>query len=156
MLKMEWWHIVVGCLLMLLTGTLVFMWFDTTPPYVFDPEESVIIPEKAERGWQVRVDWKIVKINRFCGGINVRTLFDARTKARLAIYDPVAVAAPYELDNNDHLVRTFLLPSNIPPGKVGYRAHQFYSCNWLQKFWPFEVVTPDLFFEIVEGPDAGR
>lgn len=150
MIKMTWWQIATGSVLMLITAALVFMWFDTTKPYEFDMRESKIVPEKAAGGTQVRVDWKIKKINRFCGGVNVRILFDPRTKARLAIYDPVPVALPYELDHSDHLVRTFLLPTNIPPGRVGYRSHQFFSCNWLQKFWPLEVVTPDLFFEMVE------
>jgi hypothetical protein len=144
-------RIALACLLTFLTGAFVFMWFDTTPPYVFDPKESFIVPEKVESGTQVRVDWKIIKVNRFCGGINVRILFDPITKTRIAIYDPVPVALPYDLDNSNRLVRTFLLPARIPAGKIGYRAHQFFSCNWLQKFWPLEVVTPDLFFEIVDG-----
>lgn len=143
-------------ILTFLTGATVYMWFDTTPPYVLDDKDSHVYPEVAESGMQIRVDWKIRKINRFCGGVNVRILFDARTGARLAIYDPVPVALPYELDRNERLIRTFLLPVRLPPGRVGYRAHQYFACNWLQNFWPLEVVTPDLFFDIVApgGTDA--
>lgn len=135
--------------MMFITAAVVFMWFDTTPPYVFDVSQSYIVPNRAEEGMQIRVVWKVKKLNRFCPGTNTRVLFDPVTKARIAIYDPVAVASPYELDDNTELIRTFLLPRQMETGKVGYRASQAYNCNWLQHFFPLIVVTPDLFFEVI-------
>lgn len=154
MAKMTKWHYCIGVVLMALTGALVFMWFDTTPPYEFDADKSYVIPQKAEEGMQIRVVWKVKKLNRFCPGTNLRTLFDPVTKVKLAIYDPVPVAARFELGEDSFLIRTFLLPKELIPGKVGYRATQSYVCNPLQHFWPLVVTTPDLFFEIVEH--AGR
>ena len=144
--KLRWFF---GCVLMCVTGIFVFMWFDTTPPYEFDASQSEIIPKKVEAGMQIRVDWK-VKVNRICKGTNVRELFDPLTKARLAIYDPVLTASDTALEGDDHLIRTFLLPRQIASGPIGYRAHLLYKCNWLQNFFPLEIDTPDLFFELVE------
>ena len=136
---------------MFLTGAFVFAWFDTTPPYEFDVENSYILPYRAEEGMQIRVVWKIKKLNRYCPGTNTRQLFDPVTKVKLAIYDPVEVASRYEVDNTQtYLIRTFLLPKELLPGKIGYRATQSYVCNPLQHFRPLVVTTPDLFFEVVE------
>jgi len=140
----------LGVVLMLVTAVLVYMWFDTTPPYVFDASGSEIIPKKVEAGMQIRVDWK-VKFNRICTGTNIRELFDPVTNARLAVYDPVPTASSAALERGNHLIRTFLLPRRLPPGPVGYRAHLVYKCNWLQNFFPIEMDTPDLFFELIDG-----
>jgi len=145
---LNWWHIALGSSLMVGTGALVFMWFDTTPPFEFDASQSRVIPEVARSGTQIRVDWK-VKVHRLCPGSNVRELFDPVTKARLAYYDPVSTASDAALEgNDDHLIRTFLLPKRISPGPVGYRAHLTYRCNWLQRFFPLQITTPDLFFTL--------
>lgn len=151
MAKMTRWHYCTGCILMLLTGAFVFMWFDTTPPYEFDTDGSYVIPHKAEEGMQIRVVWKIKKFNRFCPGTNVRQLFDPVTKVKLAIYDPVPVAARSELNEDKFLVRTFLLPRELMPGTVGYRSTQSFICNPLQHIRPLVVTTPDLFFEVAEN-----
>jgi len=151
--ELRWWHLLVGCALMGFTGSIAFMWFDTTPPYEFDASQSKIIPSEAEAGMQIRVDWK-VKVNRVCGGMNTRELFDPVTKVRIAIYDPIATASIEELEKGEqHLIRTFLLPRRMSKGPVGYRAHLQYKCNWLQNFFPIEVTTPDLFFELVDHLD---
>lgn len=154
MTRMKRGHYCIGVVLMIITGTLAFMWFDTTPPYEFDAGQSYVVPNKAEEGMQIRVVWKVKKLNRFCPGTNLRTLFDPVTKVKLAIYDPVPVAARFELGEDSFLVRTFLLPKELMAGKVGYRATQIYVCNPLQHIWPLVVTTPDLFFEVIEH--AGR
>lgn len=144
MLKFQWWHL-IGVALMLLTATLVFMWFDTTPPFEFDVSKSKITLSSAEGGGtQVNVEWH-AKVNRSCPGSKTRELFDPVTKARLALYEPEPT--------DDKLVRTFLLPRRISKGLIGYRAHLLYKCNWLQRFFPIEQDTPDLFFELTENVD---
>lgn len=148
MLKMKPRHYAIGAVLMAVTGALVFMRFDTTPPYEFDASQSEVIPPRTEPGTQIVVRWKVKKVNRFCHGMNTRELFDAETKARIAVYDPVPVASPFELSENEHLVRTFTLPKIMPYGRIGYRATQQYICNPLQHIWPLVVTTPDLFFEV--------
>ena len=153
--RLRWWHILFGIVLMCSTSALVFMWFDTTPPYEFDVSESSIIPSRAEPGMQIRVDWK-VKVNRICKGTNTRELFDPITKTRMAIYDPVLTASDSALEGDNHLIRTFLLPRRISPGPIGYRAHLLYKCNWLQNFFPIELDTPDLFFELVDHADGDK
>jgi len=151
--EFRWWHLLTGFALMGFAGAFVFMWFDTTLPYEFDVAESTIIPQQAEAGMQIRVDWK-VKVNRICDGTNVRELFDPITKSRLAIYDPVPTASSAALEKGDqHLIRTFLLPRRLQKGKIGYRAHLLYKCNWLQRVFPIEMDTPDLFFELVDHID---
>lgn len=150
--KMQWWHLLLGFALMILTASLVFMWFDTTPPFEFDASQSSISPPIAESGMQIIVDWK-VKVNRLCPGTNTRELFDPITKSRLSVYDPVPTASIVALEGDSHLIRTFLLPRRISSGPTGYRAHLVYKCNWLQRFFPIELDTPDLFFEIVDHAD---
>jgi len=148
----RWWHLLLGSMLTFVTAVLVFMWFDTTPPYEFDASQSRIIPQTAESGMQIRVDWK-VKVNRICSGTNTRELFDPISGARLAIYDPVPTASDAALEEDNHLIRTFLLPRRISKGPMGYRAHLQYKCNWLQRFFPLEIDTPDLFFELIDHVD---
>jgi len=101
---------------------------------------------------RVHVDWK-VKVIRTCPGTHIKELFDPITKARIAVYEsePVSDAASFE--GEDHLIRTFLLPRRSSKGLIGYRSHLFYSCNWLQKYIPFQYDSPDLFFELTEHTD---
>lgn len=154
MFKMNALHILIGALLMFFTGYIVFMIFDTTPPYEYDVTQSKIVPHIVEGGVLVEVDWKISKFNRTCPGINIRVLFDPKSGARITVYDPVPTASRSDIKENDsHLIRTFLVPMRISKGLVGYRAHQSYQCNWLQKFFPLEITTPDLFFEMIDHVD---
>jgi len=146
MLKLQWWHI-IGIGMMFLTASLVFMWFDTTLPYEFDASQSKITLSPAEGGgMQISVEWK-AKVNRVCPGTKTRELFDPtiRPPVRLAIYDPEST--------EDRQVRTFKLPRRISAGLIGYRAHLSYKCNWLQRFFPLEYDTPDLFFELPNHTD---
>lgn len=136
---------------MAVTGSLVFMFFDTTPPYVFDASRSEVVPARAEPGTQITVRWKVAKRNRFCRGTNTRELLEADAKSRIAVYDPVPVASPFELGESDVLVRTFMLPKIMPYGPTIYRATQHYVCNPLQHIWPLVVTTPDLMFEAVHA-----
>jgi len=147
--KLHWWHLLIGVALMIISAALVFMWFDTTPPYIFYPEESTA----TQRGSTLEVDWK-VKVNRLCEGSNVRELFDPKTKLRLAIYDPVPTATSASIvgKNDDHLIRVFELPPRPLPRRVGYRSHLSYKCTLLQRFFPLELDTPDLFFEPADHP----
>ena len=52
-----------------LTGSIVFMAFDTTPPYEYDESASFVVPSPANDGDQVTVKWRLKKVNRECPGI---------------------------------------------------------------------------------------
>ena len=137
-----------GVILMLMASSLTYIIFDTQPPYTYIVKESGIIPPTAKGGDQVIVMWRVI-FHRSCPGSNQRILFDPVTKVILASYDPAPAATTVSL-RDGYLNRTFLLPKNIQPGWVGYRAVVTYQCNFLQRFWPLVVTTPDLFFKVEE------
>jgi hypothetical protein len=132
---------------MVVLSVTTYMLFDNTPPYVFIPEESRIVPSQASGGDFVTVKWK-VHVNRACKGNLRRILFDPKTKVFLATYDNEAVAVAVGQLQNGYLNKTFLLPRVIQKGPIGYRAELHYRCNVLQNFFPLNITTPDLFFEI--------
>ncbi|HEX2558401.1 MAG TPA: hypothetical protein VHK86_08790, partial [Nitrososphaera sp.] len=131
-----------------LLGWIAFMAADNQPPYEYDAENSFIIPSVADDGDQIRVMWKITKVNRICPGSNRRVLFDPKTGAHIATYDPTPAAFSDSL-RDGYLNRAFQLPRQLPSGPIGYRATVCYECNPFQKFLkPLCVTTPDLFFTI--------
>ncbi len=153
-LKMKWWQLLISLALCFITAALVFMWFDTTPPLEFDASQSRITTQNAENGMMgIRVDWK-VKVNRLCDGTHIKELFDPITKARLAVYLPEPASDRDAFKGDDHLIRTFLLPRRrFENGLIGYRSHLLYRCNWLQDFFPIQIDSPDLFFELTDHVD---
>lgn len=139
----------VACALGLVFGACAFMYLDTVPPYEFDVSQSYIVPDPAEDGQQITVNWK-VKENRICPGVNYRTLIDPKTRAVVATYDPVAALTRMEGEDlsGGYLRRTFLLPAGPLPAEMDYRARTCFSCNPLQRLYPFCVQTPLLRFRI--------
>lgn len=132
-----------------MSGWVAFMAADNTPPYEYDVENSVIVPDLVkEETQQVTVMWKIKRVNRICPGANLRQLFDPKTGVILATYDAAPAATSSSLKDG-YLNRTFTLPwAVLPPGKIGYRATVSYQCNMLQKFFPLVVTTPNLYFYV--------
>lgn len=129
-------------------GWFAFMAADNQPPYEYDLTASYIVPSVADEGSQITVKWKLAKINRVCPGSNQRTLFDPKTRVILASYDPTPAAIADSIKVG-YLNRTFLLPSSLPSGEIGYRAKVCYECNLFQKFIrPLCVTTPELTFRI--------
>lgn len=146
-MKLLWF---VGILISLLLGTLAYMMADNQPPYTYDLEKSYIVPARAKDGDQIAVRWRLKNINRICPGSNRRMLFDPQTKVILAAYDPTPAAVADSIKDG-YLNRTFMLPKSMQSGRIGYRANVCYECNLYQKYVkPLCVMTPDLFFEIVE------
>jgi hypothetical protein len=131
-----------------LTGSVVFMAFDTTPPYEYDESASFVVPSPANDGDQVTVKWRLTKVNRICPGISQRVLFDPKTKIILANYDPMP-ATTTESMRDGYLNRTFALPRGLPSGPIAYRADVCYACNPFQQFVrPLCVPTPNLIFVV--------
>lgn len=126
-------------------GGCAYLLADNQPPYIYDIEQSYVIPSRASPGHQVAVHWSI-KVNRLCPGSIVRTIVDARTGARMS-YDPTPGDMTIE-PTDTVLDRTFLLPQGMGLGPKIYRANAEYACNPLQRIWPLKVQTPDLLFEV--------
>ncbi|HJS08960.1 hypothetical protein GGQ85_003550 [Nitrobacter vulgaris] len=138
----------IAILIAFLAGSVVFMAFDTTPPYEYDENASFVVPSPANDGDQVTVKWRLKKVNRECPGIAQRVLFDPKTKIILANYDPIP-AATSESVRDGYLNRTFALPRGLPSGPIAYRAEVCYGCNPLQQFVkPLCVPTPNLIFAV--------
>lgn len=138
----------VSCVVATALVPITYWALDNVRPYVFFPEESHIIPTNAVGNDQMIVSWK-VRVNRQCEGLVRRELFDPRPGgALLAIYDAQPAHKTSMPLGEGQFNRTFLLPKQVTPGKVGYRARLEYWCNPLQRFWPIQYNTPDLFFEV--------
>jgi hypothetical protein len=132
---------------MLLLVPTTYWAIDKQPPYTFIQEGSYIIPNTAVGNDQMIVSWQVI-VNRQCEGSVRRELFDPHTKVILAMYAAEAAhknAMPRGLGSFN---KTFLLPRQIQPGRIGYRARLEYYCNPLQRIWPITYSTPDLFFEV--------
>jgi hypothetical protein len=134
-----------GCTIAVISGLIAYLLADNQPPYVYDAEQSYVIPSHTSPGHQVAVHWSI-KVNRLCPGSIVRTIVDARTGARTS-YDPTPAILTIETTDTV-LDRTFLLPQGMGLGRKIYRANAEYVCNPLQRIWPLKVQTPDLLFEV--------
>lgn len=124
-----------------------WMWVDNELPYTYFPDESAITPNPALDGGQVTVNWKI-KVHRSCPGTSQRMMLDGKTRRQVATYDATpAVTSVTTADQN--LVRTFMLPSGLPP-EVIYKSNIGFECNLLQKIFPLRQVTPELRFRVVQ------
>lgn len=140
--------IVVGVFWAAVFGWIAFMANDNLPPYVYDTENSSIVPDPAGSGDQVIVKWKLKAVNRMCLGSIRRTLFDPRTRVILATYDPSPAALSSSIQNK-YLNLSFALPKAIPPGEIGYRAEVCYQCNFYQQYVrPLCITSPELKFVV--------
>lgn len=142
-MRAQW---IIGAVLALLLGGVAYMAADNQPPYDYIIEQSYVRPNPAHPGRQITVHWEL-KINRICPGVIVRTIVDAKTKARVS-YDP-ALALVTVRAGDTSLERTFFLPEEMLPGPKLYRANAEYICNPLNRIWPLKVQTPDLYFEVI-------
>lgn len=136
---------IAGLNIACLFGWLAFMLADNQPPYSYIVEKSFVRPNPAHSGRQVTIHWEF-KINRLCPGAIVRTIVDARTKAKVS-YDPTPALGTVAMGDTS-LERTFFLPEEMLPGPKLYRANAEYICNPLHRIWPLKVQTPDLAFEV--------
>jgi hypothetical protein len=141
-MRAQW---IIGAALAVLFGLVAFMAADNQSPYTYIVEQSYVRPNPAHSGRQVTVHWEL-KINRICPGVIVRTIVDARTKAKVS-YDPAPALVTVKAGDTS-LERTFLLPEEMLPGPKLYRANAEYVCNPLHRIWPLKVQTPDLAFEV--------
>ena len=55
-------RIAFAIMIAFLTGSIVFMAFDTTPPYEYDESASFVVPSPANDGDQVTVKWRLKKV----------------------------------------------------------------------------------------------
>lgn len=128
----------------------IYAIFDRIPPYKYDVQNSVIIPDPASQADTLLVKWKLLEPpKRLCPGATRRELFDPATKIVLVTYDATSTALASSI-RDGYLNVTFALPKGLPSGRIGYRATVRYQCNWLQRLFPdafaFNVTTPPLFF----------
>jgi hypothetical protein len=137
----------ISMVLAVLLMPVTYWALDNQRPYIFDGAESYILPNPATGNDQMIVAWK-VKVHRQCEGLIRRELFDPRTQVVLSLYD----AQPTHIHTlplgDQYYNRTFLLPKMIQTGRIGYRSKLEYYCNPLQRIWPIQYTSPELFFEV--------
>lgn len=148
-------------------GAFVAVWaMDTTPPYVWNDEDSFVTPDPAPDGGRITADW-MLDARRLCPGVSQRTLRNGMTVIRDAKGEPIPysgeIVASYDKQplgaitkyGNQRLARTFVLPRGLPP-VVNYSSELCFKCNPLQYIPGMElcVKTPELQFRVVQA--AGR
>lgn len=124
----------------LFVGLPGFFAFDNEPPYSY--LEGTVFPDPAPEASQITVHWKL-KMNRMCPGAVQRQLIDSRGLTHTYDAAPAATSASVR---DGYLLRTFLLPQNMPRGLTKYRANVCYVCNPLQLFFPLCKTTPEISF----------
>lgn len=146
-MKKIWW---IGAVLGSICAWIAFEATDTQPPYELDPAQSKVTPPEPG-GNEVKVSWRVSKVNRHCHGEGVRVLFDPHTGAILATYAPTSYELPVVVGNGGYLDRSFLLPKDLADvkGDVGYHSIVCYECNLFQAYVkPLCLQTPDLIFTL--------
>ncbi len=141
-----------GAILWFLTMAALGSWFavmfvDNEPPYIYDAEQSRIIPSVAKPESMVVADWKVAKVNRICSGTSQRRFRDKATNKTIII-DSTPIARSVKVGDN-RLTRAFQLPPGLGP-EVAYSSDICFRCNVLQHIFPtmFCVMTPELSFRI--------
>lgn len=126
----------------LFVGLPGFYAFDNEPPYTY--LDGTVFPDPAPEASQITVHWKL-KVNRICPGAVQRQLIDSHGLAHSYDATPAAIAGSVR---DGYLLRTFLLPQNMPRGLTKYRANVCYVCNPLQVFFPLCRTTPEISFTL--------
>lgn len=141
-------HIIIAAsiITILFITPLAYMLADNQPPYVYDTENSYIVPQQNRVDHQATAHWSFKRVNRLCPGLVYRVIVDVNSGAQ-TIFDPVPASVISM--KATYINRTFTLPPNLAPGPQLYRAHIAFRCNALQRFWPLMVRTPDLPFQVV-------
>lgn len=99
---------------------------------------GVVVPTKLRAGEDAVVRWKTA-VTRQCESSTVRELIDSKAHTHV-----LSTGAPWELEHS------FAVPVDIPPGFSRYRAVVHFICNPLHQFFPIEVVSPEVLFEVIE------
>lgn len=139
--------IILGFIAAALGAWLAVMLLDGIDPYEYDTDYSKVLPNPAKMGDTVTVEWKI-KVNRICPGTTSRVLRDAKTNVVVAVYDEVPIATNIGYGDTK-VIRTFPLPTGLT-GEVKYRSTLCFKCNFVQKFIPLCMQTPELPFRITD------
>ncbi len=127
---------------------LAYMFADNQPPYEYGMDGSYVVPQHTQSGHQLRVHWKLKKVNRICIGSITRVIVDDVTGFKIS-YDPTPATKNIDMEDGT-LDRTFYLPPLISPGRKWYYSDAEFACNLLQRLYPLRVRTPRLGFEVTE------
>ena len=141
--RTAFWGVVVS-------AALWFGWMcaDNTTPYVYDAEQSHMVPDPAIQGSMVTADWKLKEVRRICPGSVQRFFRDIESGKIVATLDTTPVSrAVKAVDNN--LPRSFVLPPNLPE-VTGYSAEICFECNPLQHVFPLCMHTPEIRFRVLQ------
>ena len=137
-----------------LTMVSVGTWFaymsviDTEPPFQYLTEEqgSRIVPSPVKSEGVVKTEWQLTKVTRDCPRQIERLYYSIDTGELITTQD----ATPLQMTvkkSATQLSRSFNLPPNLPP-RTGYRARACFQCNFLQRFYPICILSPQLTINI--------
>lgn len=142
-LRTVFWAVIVSAALWV-----GWMFADNTPPYVYDAEQSRMMPDPATQGSMITADWKLKEVRRTCPGTVQRFFTDMATGKVVATLDTTPVSRAIKLGDRD-LPRSFVLPPNLPQ-TVGYSAEICFECNPLQHAFPLCMMTPEITFRVLQ------
>ena len=139
-----------------LTMASVGTWFaymaviDTDPPFQYLTEEqgSRIIPNPVRAEGGVKTEWQLTKVTKDCPRQIERLYYSIDTGELVTTQD----ATPLSLSvrkSETQLSRSFDLPPGLPQ-RTGYRARACFQCNFLQRFYPVCILSPQLTINIAQ------
>jgi hypothetical protein len=127
---------------------LAVMSLDDQPPYVYNANQSFIIPDPAPQGAMVTVEWALTTVRRECPGSVQRTFRDLDTGRIVTVLDTTPMSRSVR-QGDKRLPRSFELPPDLP-ARVGYSAKVCAQCNLLQHVFPMCFNTPEITFRTIQ------
>lgn len=127
-------------------GLPILMYLEKPPVSTYARREIDPKTLKVAPGEEVLINISAAVANKECDGKVVRTITDSTGRS----FDFAPEPRP--------LLETYTVPLTVPlgayPGEAEYSATIYWSCNFVQKFFPTVIVQKPLKFEII--PAAGQ
>lgn len=121
--------------------------FDRRAPLTF--EGGHILPVKVTPGTPVNVRWHTVW-HRQCEGVVSREVTGSDGVIRP--YAKVTLRIPINVGDQTSDT-SFWIPHTMPTGRARYAATvRFERCGYTSGWWPIEVRTPPVWFDVVAPP----
>jgi hypothetical protein len=125
----------------------ILVQFDRSPPlsYPADRTGVFIEPDPVKPGGSITQHRKFTW-HRRCEATVYREVVGSNNIVRA--YDAVKTRFPIYLGDQQG-ANTLVLPNGIPPGPAKLRVlYKFDECGITSRWWPLEVVVPELDFEV--------
>lgn len=125
----------------LAVGLPILMYLEKPPVSSYSKREIDPTTLKVAPGEEVKINISAPIANKECDAKVIRTITDATGRA----FDFAPEQRP--------IMETYQVPLTVPlgayPGEAEYSATIYWSCNFVQKFFPTVVVQKPLKFEII-------